>query len=158
MKRATIDEKDKKLLAALLMNSREKLTELAKLLEVSVTAVSKRLQKLENMGVVRRYSVSLDFTKLGFRITALVRIAIEPSKRNYVINELRKVKNILEFYEVSGDYDIIAKVVARDISEYRDKVLTRLSRIDGIKKTSSMIVMGEYYCNPKALLEDVDNE
>jgi len=137
---------------------KRKISDLAKLLGISVTAVSKRLQKLERMGIVRRYSVNLDFTKLGFGIMALVRIAVEPQRRNYVINELKKVKNILEFYEVSGDYNIIAKVVARDVFEYRDKVFTRLSKIDGIKKTSSMIVIGEHYCNPEALLEDVINE
>ena len=158
MRRAVVDRKDRKLLSILLLNSREKLVDLAAALDISVTAVNKRLRKLEKMGVIRRYSVNLDFTKLGFGIIALVRMAIEPAKRNDVINELKKVRNILEFYEVSGDYDIVAKVIARDIDEYRDRVLMRLSKIDGIKKTSSMIVMGEHYCDPRLLLGDVDNE
>jgi len=158
MRRTVVDRKDRKLLSILLLNSREKLVDLAAALDISVTAVNKRLRKLEKMGIIRRYSVNLDFTKLGFGIIALVRMAIEPAKRNNVINELKKVRNILEFYEVSGDYDIVAKVIARDIDEYRDKVLTRLSKIDGIKKTSSMIVMGEHYCDPRLLLEDVDDE
>ncbi|HHC19014.1 MAG TPA: Lrp/AsnC family transcriptional regulator [Euryarchaeota archaeon] len=158
MRRAVVDRKDRKLLSILLLNSREKLVDLAAALDISVTAVNKRLRKLEKMGVIRRYSVNLDFTKLGFGIIALVRMAIEPAKRNDVINELKKVRNILEFYEVSGDYDIVAKVIARDIDEYRDRVLMRLSKIDGIKKTSSMIVMGEHYCDPRLLLGDVNNE
>ncbi|MCD6157259.1 MAG: Lrp/AsnC family transcriptional regulator [Euryarchaeota archaeon] len=158
MRRTVVDRKDRKLLSILLLNSREKLVDLAAALDISVTAVNKRLRKLEKMGIIRRYSVNLDFTKLGFGIIALVRMAIEPAKRNNVINELKKVRNILEFYEVSGDYDIVAKVIARDIDEYRDGVLTRLSKIDGIKKTSSMIVMGEHYCDPRLLLGDVDDE
>lgn len=158
MRRAVVDRKDRKLLSILLLNSREKLVDLAAALDISVTAVNKRLRKLEKMGIIRRYSVNLDFTKLGFGIIALVRMAIEPAKRNDVINELKKVRNILEFYEVSGDYDIVAKVIARDIDEYRDRVLMRLSKIDGIKKTSSMIVMGEHYCDPRLLLGDVNNE
>ena len=158
MRRTVVDRKDRKLLSILLLNSREKLVDLAAALDISVTAVNKRLRKLEKMGIIRRYSVNLDFTKLGFGIIALVRMAIEPAKRNDVINELKKVRNILEFYEVSGDYDIVAKVIARDIDEYRDGVLTRLSKIDGIKKTSSMIVMGEHYCDPRLLLGDVDDE
>lgn len=153
MRRAIIDDKDKILISRLLTNSREKLTDLAKLLGISVTAVNKRLKKLEDMGIIMRYTADIDFTKLGFGVIALVRMAIDPPKRNHVITELKKVKNILEFYEVSGDYDIVAKLVAKDIYEYRDKVLTMLSKIDGIKKTSSMIVLGEHYCDPRELLE-----
>jgi len=153
LRRAIIDDKDKILISRLLTNSREKLTDLAKLLGISVTAVNKRLKKLEDMGIIMRYTADIDFTKLGFGVIALVRMAIDPPKRNHVITELKKVKNILEFYEVSGDYDIVAKLVAKDIYEYRDKVLTMLSKIDGIKKTSSMIVLGEHYCDPRELLE-----
>jgi len=153
LRRATIDDKDRMLISRLLINSREKLTNLAKLLRISVTAVNKRLKKLEDMGVVMRYTADIDFTKLGFGVIALVRIAVDPPKRNHVISELKKVKNILEFYEVSGDYDIVAKLVAKDIYDYRDRILTMLSKIDGIKKTLSMIVLGEHYCDPRDLLE-----
>ena len=53
MRRAVVDRKDRKLLSILLLNSREKLVDLAAALDISVTAVNKRLRKLEKMGIIR---------------------------------------------------------------------------------------------------------
>lgn len=153
-----LDEKDRKILLALTRNARIKLVDLSRSLGISVTAIQKRILKLEKRGIVKGYSAKLDFSKINYGISAFIRMAVEPSMRDHVLNELSRLGNIVEFYEVSGDYDIIARVVARDIADLRDTLLTSLTKIGGIRKTSTMVIMREHICDMKQLLGVEKNE
>ncbi|WP_052296577.1 Lrp/AsnC family transcriptional regulator [Pyrococcus sp. NA2] len=147
-----LDETDRRILLALTRNARIKLVELSKMLGISVTAIQKRIAKLEEEGIIDGYSARLNFEKMGYSISAFIRMAVEPSMREHVLKELSKLDTIVEFYEVSGDYDIIARVVARDIADLRDTLLTSLTKIGGIRKTSTMVIMREHICDLGKLL------
>lgn len=75
------------------------------------------------------------------RVLAFVNVFVESTLMNSVIEELRCLKNLEELYEVTGEYDIVALVVAADVEEFRDILVNKIMRIRGVRSTVTDIVL-----------------
>ena len=153
-----LDYKDRIILSLLVKDSSVSLVNISKVLGISVTATKKRLAKLKDRGIIKQSTIKVNFDKLGYGVLAFIKMAIEPQMREHVITELKKIKNVIELYEVSGEYDIMAKVVVKNVSELRDTLLTTLTKIGGINKTSTMIIMKDHSCNLEKLFGEEEYE
>lgn len=127
--------------------------ELSRILGISVTAVKKRLTKLKNDEVLKQSTIILDFHKLGYEVVAFIKMSVDPSLREYVISKITKLKNVIELYEITGEYDLMAKVIVTNVDELRSTLLTTLTKIGGINRTSTMIVLRSHPCNQEKILE-----
>ena len=76
-----VDDKDKRILNALLRNSKLSLREIAKIADVSVATVMNRVNRLEKEGIIKKYSTILDYEKLGFDVEVLIEIRISKDIR-----------------------------------------------------------------------------
>ena len=139
-----VDEIDKKILKILRSNARISLTKIAKEIGLSVMGVKNRISRLEKAGILRGYSANIDYAKLGYSIIAFVGINTEPQKRIDVIRELKKRKEVIELYEVTGTYDIIAKVVIKDMEELRKFLAITMAEVEGVTSTYTMIITNEH--------------
>ncbi|MDK2982775.1 MAG: Lrp/AsnC family transcriptional regulator, regulator for asnA, asnC and gidA [Thermococcaceae archaeon] len=139
-----IDEIDEKILAILKENSRVSLTSLSKMLGITTPAIKYRLEKLEKTGIIKRYSIEVDYEKLGYGIAAFVGINIDPSKRKKVISELLNTEEVLKIYEVTGEYDLLLEIRALDVSSLRKFLTLKLGSIKGILRTYTMTIVYEY--------------
>ena len=139
-----VDEIDKKILKILKSNARISLTKIAKEIGLSVMGVKNRISRLEKAGILRGYSANIDYAKLGYSIIAFVGINTEPQKRIDVIRELKKWKEVIELYEVTGTYDIIAKVVIKDMEELRKFLAITMAEVEGVTSTYTMIITNEH--------------
>ena len=139
-----VDEIDKKVLKILRSNARISLTKIAKEIGLSVMGVKNRISRLEKAGILRGYSANIDYAKLGYSIIAFVGINTEPQKRIDVIKELKKRKEVIELYEVTGTYDIIAKVVIKDMEELRKFLAITMAEVEGVTSTYTMIITNEH--------------
>ncbi len=157
-KSETLDKINRELLKYLIKNGRAKLTDLADQLKLSITAVKNRLKKLEDAKFILGYSTRIDFKKIGYPIVAFVKIYTEPDKRGRVIEELIKMKNVIELYEVTGDYDLIAKIAVKNVEDLREILALTMANIDGIKRTSTSLIIREHELSPAKLLEEEENE
>jgi DNA-binding Lrp family transcriptional regulator len=72
---------------------------------------------------------------------AFIDIFVESSEMDNVVAALYKVENLLELYEVTGEFDIVTLVSAADIEEFRDVLKNRIMKIKGIKSTVSSVVL-----------------
>ncbi|RLF81352.1 Lrp/AsnC family transcriptional regulator [Thermococci archaeon] len=151
----TIDEIDKKILQLLKNNARISLTEIAKKVGLSVMGVKNRISRLEKKGIITNYSVNIDYTKLGYNIIAFVGISVEIKKRTKVLEELKKHKEVIELYEVTGVYDLIAKIIVKDMEELRKFLAVTMAEIEGITATYTMLITKEHEIQfNKQLLEE----
>ena len=75
------------------------------------------------------------------RLLALVDIFVESSCMDNVFNALAQLPNAEEVYEVTGEFDIVSLVSAKDIEEFRDIVKNKIMKIKGVKSTVSSIVL-----------------
>jgi len=139
-----IDEIDKKILKILKSNARISLTKIAKEIGLSVMGVKNRISRLEKAGVIKGYSANINYVKLGYNIIAFVGVNTEPKKRMDVIRELKKREEVIELYEVTGTYDIIAKVAIKNMEELRKFLAITMAEVEGVTRTYTMIITNEH--------------
>jgi DNA-binding Lrp family transcriptional regulator len=84
------------------------------------------------------------------RFLAFVDIFVESSLMDDVVQELIKLDNLEELYEVTGEFDIVTLLSAADIEEFRDVLKNRIMKIKGVKSTVSSVVL-EAYKGPRCV-------
>lgn len=139
-----LDSVDKKIIRCLQDNSRMNASAIGEAVNMSVSAVIERIKKLENSGVIKKYTVCLNEEKLGNDVLAFVEVSTEQYKYNEVISGVQKfVRNcpqILECHVVTGNSDILLKVVTESTKSL-EKILNNLKEVRGVSYTRTAIVM-----------------
>ncbi|AZA86415.1 Lrp/AsnC family transcriptional regulator [Chryseobacterium shandongense] len=142
----TLDDTDKKLLIFLQQDSKQTTKELSYKLGLSVTAVYERIRKLENNGVIAKYVAILDRHKIDRNFIVLCHVKLTQHKKEYVLQFEREVMNldeVSECFHVSGDYDYILKIAVKDMEDYRNFMLSKLTTLQHIASTHSSFMISE---------------
>ncbi|WP_294226525.1 Lrp/AsnC family transcriptional regulator, partial [uncultured Chryseobacterium sp.] len=120
--------------------------ELSHKLGLSVTAVYERIRKMENTGVISKYVALLDRKKINRNFIVLCHIKLAQHKKEYVLQFEREVMNlqeVTECFHVSGDYDYILKIGVKDMEDYRNFMLSKLTTLQHIASTHSSFMISE---------------
>ena len=138
--RGTLDETDKKILAILQKNSRTPLREISKEVGLAETTVYERIKRLKERGVIKKFTVILEPTTLGFNILAIILLKCKAGMYSSVAEELKKYPKIVEVYETTGNYDMFVKIRTTSSEELND-FLDRIGSIPGVDSTHTMVVL-----------------
>lgn len=141
-----LDQTDLKLLKILAENSRHTNKELAALVNLSPTPVFERIKRLESKGYIKKYIAILDAEKFnqGFIVFCNIKLKQHDKKIGHqFVNDIMQIDEVVECYNISGDYDFILKVYARDMKNYQDFVFNKLGSVESIGSTHSTFVMAE---------------
>lgn len=143
-KNLEIDNIDLKILALLSEDAKIPYTEIAKKVYVSGGTVHVRMRKMEEMGIVQGTTLNMDYSKLGYDITAFLGIYLEKSSLyNSVVEELKKVPEVVKIHYTTGNYSIFIKIHCRDTKHLREVLHDKIQRIDGIVRTETLISLEE---------------
>ena len=134
-----LDEVDKRILEVLEKDSRTPLRKISKQVKIPPSTVYGRIKRLRKRGVVRRFVAILNPKALGFLVLAFVLIKARAGMCSTVTEGLKEYPEILEIYEVTGDWDIIIKVIMRSYEEL-NTFLDKISGIKGVESTYTMVV------------------
>lgn len=135
-----MDDIDTAILRSLIKNSRITISQMSKEIDVPDATISNRLKKLED-NVIKRYTLILDWQKVGLEITAMIIIQTESEKHESVKEELSRLEEVSEVYSVSGEYDILIKVWVPGIEELNQLINSKIRSVDGVEDLTEMIVM-----------------
>lgn len=135
-----LDDTDRKLIDLLSANSRESITELSRIMNMSRSTVQDRIEKLEHQGIIRGYTVRLSDEYLWSQVVAHVMINTDQKQSTAITRDLKKVDEVKALHTVNGIHDMIA-IVSADSTQTLDKVLDKIGAIEGIEKTESSIVL-----------------
>ncbi|WET49347.1 Lrp/AsnC family transcriptional regulator [Chryseobacterium indologenes] len=141
-----LDDTDKKLLLFLQEDCKQTTKQLSGKLRLSVTAVYERVKKLENAGIISKYVALLDKSKIQRNFIILCHIKLTQHKKEFVLQfekEVMNLQEVTECFHVSGDYDYILKIGVRDIEDYRNFMLTKLTTLQHIASTHSSFMISE---------------
>lgn len=141
-----MDAIDKKLLGLLQQDTKKTTKELSMVLNLSVTAVYERIKKLEREGVISKYVAILDRNKVEKAFVVFCHIKLIQHTKDFLTtfeSEVVKLDEVLECFHVSGDYDYILKVHVKDMDEYREFMVTKLTGLNHIGSTHSSFMIGE---------------
>lgn len=120
-----LDAVDARILKALTEDARTSVAELARLVKLSAPSVSERLKRLEESGIIKGYTATIDPVALGLPLAAWLRIRPLPGELKRVAEILRALPEIVECDRITGDDCFIAKAHVRSV-EHLEEI------IDGI--------------------------
>jgi len=141
-----LDDTDLLLLKTLANNSRHTNKELAALVNLSPSPVFERIKRLESGGYIKKYIAILDAEKFnqGFIVFCNIKLKQHDKKIGHqFVADILNIDEVVECYNISGDYDFILKVYARDMKHYQDFVFNKLGSVESIGSTHSTFVMAE---------------
>ena len=137
---------DKKLLLLLQTDSKKTTKELSLKLNLSVTAVYERIKKLEREGIIDKYVVLLNRSKVDKGFVVFCHLKLIQHTKEFLTkfeSEVVKLPEILECHHVSGDYDYILKIAVKDMEAYREFLVTKLTTLEHIGSTHSTFMISE---------------
>ncbi|MDF0720479.1 MULTISPECIES: Lrp/AsnC family transcriptional regulator [Chryseobacterium group] len=141
-----LDVKDRQLLNLLQENSKRTTKSLAAELNLSVTAVFERIKKLEKQQVIGSYVAMVNRQKVDRDFLVICHVKLIQHSKEYITQferEICRFPEVLECFHVSGDYDYILKIIVKDIAEYRDFMVTKLTNLQHIASTQSAFMIKE---------------
>jgi Lrp/AsnC family transcriptional regulator, leucine-responsive regulatory protein len=153
---SSIDATDRRILAHLQAHGRASNLELAEAARLSPAQCNRRHRRLEERGLIRRYEARLDPSRLGLGVTAFVHVTMERGH----MREVKKFRGFVETlsqvqecYAVTGDFDYVLKVAARDLKALSDFLLGTLMQLPGVNAVRSSVCLDEIKCTSALPLE-----
>jgi DNA-binding Lrp family transcriptional regulator len=136
------------LLKILQANATESRANIAKMLNLSVAEVGKRIAKYEKNGVIRGYQAILNEDKLDLdTVTAVIEVKVTPQREggfNVIAERISKFPEVRSAYLMSGTYDLLLFIEGRNLREVAAFVSERLSPLEGVLSTSTHFMLKTY--------------
>lgn len=141
--RVELDAHDLALLRELARDSRLSQRALARAIGMSAPAVADRLARFEREGVIKRYSVQVDWDRLGFDVVVYMPITVESGHDlEPTLEAFRGIPELEELTVVTGQYDLLAKFRLSDQRHLRELLLDRVWQIPHISRVETVLSLG----------------
>lgn len=122
-----IDNIDRKIIELLKANSKASFTEIARHIFLSPSSVRERIKKMEDLGVIKGYSLSVDEALLGNSIEVFILLKVFTGKLKFAIEELKSYSEIQEVHRITGHQNFHMRVALRDqlhLQKFIDRLIT----------------------------------
>ncbi len=138
----TLDELDLQILKLLQADGRATNVEIGRQLDQRHTRIRDRINRMTEAGVITGYRVEVNPLKLGHHIHALVHVeADQEHDFDAFADQLLAIPEVVEVMNVTGDYDAIVRVWARDVTHLRTLLYNKISTLEAHKKTVSSLIL-----------------
>lgn len=134
-----MDNIDAAILRRLSADARVKYSELSDELGVATSTILNRIRRLEADGIIERFTIIVNPAKVGKGTTTYIGINVERDKKDKVIEQVKKIGDVLELYELLEPYDLLVKVRTEDMNSLKENVLHVISEMDGVLDLSSIL-------------------
>jgi len=144
MESAVLDGKDRAILRTLQGDGRLSNTELAERVHLSESASLRRIRSLEAAGLIRGYTAVIDQKAAGYALSVFLTITLNSQSQASLAafeQEAGKVPEIMECYLMTGEADYLVRVVAHDIDAFEALHTGALTRLPGVARITSSIVL-----------------
>ena len=121
-----LDETGWRILQALQENARLSFSELGMRVGLSSPAVAERVRKLEDAGIIKGYHAEIDTAKVGYPITAIIRMQTQGERCTRISVGVRDIPEVLECYRLTGSDSLVMKVMVSSV-EHLEALIDRLS-------------------------------
>ena len=139
------DLKDLAILRLLQENARITVKEIGDKVHLSTTPVHERIKRMEESGVIKQYATLVDHTKVKKGLMVICYVSLKQHNKNAgtkFIKAIHELNEVIECYNISGEFDFMLKVVAENMDNYYDFHVNKLSQIENMGHVQSVFVMG----------------
>lgn len=140
-----LDEKDQKILETLKERAELTTSQISKKTRVPITTVHNRIRKMKEEGVIKNYTVNLNFEKIGKPLKAFILITVNQTRftQSQIGKEIKSVEGIESVDIVTGATDIVAQARVKDMHFLNELITNKIRKIEGIDKTQTLMVLEE---------------
>jgi Lrp/AsnC family leucine-responsive transcriptional regulator len=133
-----LEDKDNAILTKLRLDSSRPVSEIASDLGMPRTTVQERVKKLSKDGIIKKFTVQTDYSKIGKPVTAFILVSFLAGSgvsQKEAAQKIAEIPDIFEVHVISGDWDIIAKARGESIQSIGELVLDRIRNVKGVERT-----------------------
>ncbi len=132
---------DVRILEVLQDNARVSISELSRRVNLSLSAVSERLKKLENSNIIESYTAILDAKRMGKDLSVVISIGLEStSDTKSFLEFVESEPEILECHYITGEYDYMLKVTTSS-THTLELIMNKIKSFSGIKRTQTNVIL-----------------
>ena len=154
-----MDEIDRQILMQLQHNAAQPVADIASKVGLSATPCWRRIQRMEETGIIRKRVALLDSKAIGVGMSVFVAVRTNQHNSEWLKNfagMVAKMDEVVEFYRMSGEVDYLLRVVVPDMSAY-DRFYRKLIANVQLTDVSSSFAMEEIKYTTALPLPEVDN-
>ena len=153
-----LDALDKKILELVIADARIPFLEVARACNVSGAAIHQRIQKLTNIGILKGSQFNIDPEKIGYETCAFIGLYLkDPEKFDDVVEELRKIPEVVECHYTTGGYDMFIKLYAYNNHHLLNVIHDKLQPL-GLSRSETSISFNEAINRPITIVERKDED
>ncbi len=140
-----LDSKDLAILSLLQKNARITVKEISEQVHLSTTPVHDRIKRMEQNGVIKQYATLVDHAKVKKGLMVICYVSLKEHNKAAGVKFIKTImalQEVIECYNISGEFDFMLKVVCEDMNTYYDFHVNKLSQLDNVGHMQSIFVMG----------------
>ncbi len=146
-----LDKIDFMILKLLQENGRKTNVQLSNEIGLSPAPTLERVKKLENSGIIKSYHAVVEENFVDLGIKAMIQVSLVRQKDNAISNfkkQIDKIDEIVECYQVTGNFDYLLKAVVKDIPSFEKLIGEKLSKIADIGQMQTNVILSEVKKSP----------
>jgi Lrp/AsnC family transcriptional regulator for asnA, asnC and gidA len=129
----TISKKDISILNELLSDARLPYSQMSEKHNIPISTIKQRIDKMEQQGIINRFSTNIDYTKLGFSQASLIKVKLDPNTKDgkLVVEKILQIPQIINMHSTTGDYNYIILLISKN-NEHLIRILKKFNEIPQI--------------------------
>ena len=139
------DATDVAILKYLQENARMTVKEISSKIHLSTTPIHERIKRMEQQGIIKQYAALLDHTKVKKGLMVICYVSLKQHSKNsglQFIKAINSMPEVVECFNISGEFDFMLKIVAEDMNAYYDFHVNKLGQLENLGHQQSTFVMG----------------
>ena len=149
------DDLDMKLLFELSKDGNISVPTLSKKLGVSASVLYSRIKRLVKKKLIKKFTIEINASLLGIAVKATVGINRDPKFKTQIHKKLLEITEVVSIVEVTGRFDIMIRVYAKDLEDLHTVVIEKIGKIDGIQNTETFVELQKTDKEPVYLTKNV---
>ena len=138
---AKLDNTDIAIVKSLIQDGRKSFRQIAREIKASTPTVEARFSRMKGLGIIKSIQPIFDIEKIDNQMSALIFIKTNLSQSTDIANKLASIVQVRGVYKMTGEYNIIIKVIMAQHPEYLEEFIrTKIANIEGIKSASYQMI------------------
>ena len=130
-----------KILSELSSDASISVPKLAEKINTNSSVVYSRIKRLLKQKLIKKFTIDVNDKELGYGVKSVTGINMDSKKRDSIIEQLFNIDGVREISEVTGRFDIMVTMYAKNLNEMHKVVSGKIGKIDGIVGSESFIEM-----------------
>ncbi len=147
------DDLDMKLLFELTQDGSISVPILSKKLGINASVLYSRIKRLMKKKLIKKFTIDIDESLLGIGVKASVGINRDPKLKEQIHAKFMETSEITSISEVTGRFDIIIEVYAKNLEALHTVVIEKIGKIVGIQNTETFVELQKTDKDPVYLIE-----